>query len=179
MHGLIRYARQHHVALIALFLALGGTSYAAVALPANSVGAKQIKKDAVTSKKVKNGSLKRQDFAAGQLPAGPTGPAGPVGPAGPPGPKGESFEPAVLEASAMGSDDSTSPKSTTVTCPVGMLAFGGYKITSDTDDAVITVVVNREEFPGGISQWVVTARETVAYAGNWRIDVFVNCVELL
>jgi len=43
----------------ALFIALGGASYAAVKLPKNSVGSSQIKKNAVTGAKVKNGSLAR------------------------------------------------------------------------------------------------------------------------
>ena len=42
------------ISLIALFVALGGTSYAAMSLPTNSVGAKQLKKNAVTSSKIKN-----------------------------------------------------------------------------------------------------------------------------
>ena len=69
MSDLIRYLRSRHIALLALFIALGGTSYAAVALPANSVGGKQIKKNAVTSAKVKNGSLRPADFGAPQLSA--------------------------------------------------------------------------------------------------------------
>jgi hypothetical protein len=41
------------IALIALFVALGGTSYAAInALPKNSVGTKQLKNGAVTAKKI-------------------------------------------------------------------------------------------------------------------------------
>ena len=39
----LRHARQNVVAYLALFIALGGTSYAAFNLPANSVGAQQIK----------------------------------------------------------------------------------------------------------------------------------------
>ena len=62
------------VAFVALLVALGGTSYAVVALPANSVGKKQLKKNAVTSVKVKNGALLRTDFKPGQLPAGARGP---------------------------------------------------------------------------------------------------------
>ena len=42
------------VAIVALIVALGGTGYAAIKLPANSVGTAQLKKDAVTSLKVKN-----------------------------------------------------------------------------------------------------------------------------
>lgn len=45
------------ISLIALFVALGGTSYAAITLPKNSVGTKQLKKNAVTSTKIKNGAV--------------------------------------------------------------------------------------------------------------------------
>lgn len=58
------------VACIALFVALGGVSYAALKLPKNSVGSKQLKRGAVTSAKVKDHSLKLRDFKAGQLPQG-------------------------------------------------------------------------------------------------------------
>lgn len=77
------------IACLALLIALGGTSYAVVRLPAGSVGTKQLKKNAVTSAKVKNASLLRRDFKAGQLPAGPRGPTGPAGPAGARGATGE------------------------------------------------------------------------------------------
>jgi hypothetical protein len=80
------------ISLIALFVALGGTGYAAITLPKNSVTSKTIKKgavtnaklgkNAVTSSKVKNGSLLKADFANGQLPAGPQGPQGIQGPPG-------------------------------------------------------------------------------------------------
>ena len=76
------------VSLVALSVALGGTGYAAVVLPANSVGAKQIKRNAVTAAKVKNSSLLASDFRPGQLPAGPAGPVGPAGSTGPRGPEG-------------------------------------------------------------------------------------------
>lgn len=45
------------VACLALLVALGGTSYAAIRLPANSVGTKQLKRGAVTGVKVKSNSL--------------------------------------------------------------------------------------------------------------------------
>jgi hypothetical protein len=64
------------VAVTALFIALGGTSYAALSLPRNSVGSRQIRRNAVSSTKVKNGSLKKGDFKAGQLPAGDKGDQG-------------------------------------------------------------------------------------------------------
>ena len=45
------------VAVIALIVALGGTSYAAFMVPENSVGTRQLKNDAVTAKKIRNGSV--------------------------------------------------------------------------------------------------------------------------
>ena len=66
-------------AVLALVVATAGTSYAAVTLPKNSVGTKQLAKNAVVSKKVKDGSLLATDFAAGQLPQGAQGPPGAKG----------------------------------------------------------------------------------------------------
>ena len=77
------------VACLALFVALGGASYAATQLPKNSVGTEQIKKEAVTSAKVRNGSLLAADFESGQIIAGPKGQASERGPQGEPGPKGD------------------------------------------------------------------------------------------
>jgi hypothetical protein len=83
------------VACVALFVALGGTGYAALQLPKNSVGPKQIQKgavnrsdmanNAITGAKVKNRSLTNTDFRASSLPRGPRGPTGSRGPAGPAG----------------------------------------------------------------------------------------------
>jgi Collagen triple helix repeat (20 copies) len=73
------------VSVIALSVALGGTGYAAIVLPANSVGARQIKGDAVTGAKVKNRSLLAADFKANQLPAGRAGADGANGASGAPG----------------------------------------------------------------------------------------------
>lgn len=77
------------IACIALGVALGGTSVAAIqALPKNSVGTKQLKKNAVISSKVKNRSLLAVDFKAGQLPQGPKGDPGAPGAPGAPGQQG-------------------------------------------------------------------------------------------
>src|SRR3954466_7045670 len=74
---------------MALVFAMGGTGYAIASLPRNSVGAAQLKKDAVVSSKVKDGSLKRIDFKSGQLPRGSQGPQGPQGDQGLQGAKGD------------------------------------------------------------------------------------------
>lgn len=75
------------VAAVALFIALGGTSVAAVvALAPNSVATKHLKNGAVNSAKVKDHSLKAIDLASGVLAGGAQGEQGPAGPAGPAGP---------------------------------------------------------------------------------------------
>jgi hypothetical protein len=123
---LLDYLGRHHVALLALFVALGGTSYAVTSLPANSVGTKQLQKNAVKSTKVKNGSLRLLDFSrttARKLkgekgdqgtrgetgpqgprgetgPQGGTGPQGDVGPSGETGPQGQPGTPGTARAYA-------------------------------------------------------------------------------
>jgi hypothetical protein len=97
------------VACLALLVALGGTSVAAVnQLGRNTVGPLQIRNGAVTnpklrnnavnSSKVANRSLRRVDFAPGQLPAGPIGPQGPAGSAGPAGAAGAAGPAGVIGA---------------------------------------------------------------------------------
>src|SRR3954463_2105575 len=75
------YLRRHHVGLLALFLAMSGTAYAAT-LPRNGVGTPQLKPSAVRSARVKSGWLRRWDFAVGQLPPSSAGPKGAAGAAG-------------------------------------------------------------------------------------------------
>jgi hypothetical protein len=79
MHRIWRYRPSPAmiVAWIALMVSLGGTSYAAIVLPVNSVGTKHIKdravtnakiaSDAVTAAKVKNGSLVVADISPTSL----------------------------------------------------------------------------------------------------------------
>jgi hypothetical protein len=74
-----RYLRRHHIGLLALFLALGGTSYAAATLPARSVGTRELADHAVTKDKL----------ARGVVTSGRRGARGPVGPTGEKGDKGE------------------------------------------------------------------------------------------
>src|SRR4051794_41799046 len=70
---------------IALFIALGGTSYA---VARNSIGTAQLKKNAVTSGKVRNHSLTATDLASSVLSSGRRGPRGAAGPAGATRPRG-------------------------------------------------------------------------------------------
>src|SRR5689334_3656884 len=78
--------RRHHLALIALFVALGGTSVAAsnALLPRNSVGTTQLRNGAVTKLKIAKKTRTALKGNRGlQGPRGATGPQGPAnGPAG-------------------------------------------------------------------------------------------------
>lgn len=74
------------ISLLALFVALGGTSYAVVKLPASSVGNRELKRDAVTASKIRNGTIGPADLnAAVSAMRGPRGPQGPAGATGPSG----------------------------------------------------------------------------------------------
>ena len=119
------------IACLALLVALAGTSVAAVSivLPPNSVGTVQLKTGAVTSAKVRNGSLLRADFARGQVPAGPIGPVGPAGPQGPKGDKGDNGDkgdPATSLWAVVGADG-TLARSAGVTS-VSHVGTGSYRV---------------------------------------------------
>jgi hypothetical protein len=90
---LLSFARQQVLGLIALFVALGGTSYA---VATGSIDSREIKDGTIRSKDIRNGqvrsgdlknndvrstdvrdrSLLSRDFKPGQLPPGPPGPKG-------------------------------------------------------------------------------------------------------
>jgi hypothetical protein len=132
------------VALIALFVALGGTSYAAVQLTKNSVLSKHIRNgqvkrvdlgaNAVDSSKVVEGSLLAQDFAAGQLPRGEKGEKGDQGLQGPAG------STAAFRGTAAAEDDpSATPDATIITETVSLprpgrlLVLGRFTRSSGCD----------------------------------------------
>jgi hypothetical protein len=124
------------IASLALFIALGGASYAAVALPANSVGTTQLKKKAVTASKlrnnavggakVKNGTLMAADFKADQIPPGPQGPKGDPGLQGP---KGDAGAPGISGYQIVyGAEAVAGPGQfgvAYVDCPAGKKVIGG------------------------------------------------------
>jgi hypothetical protein len=75
------------VASLALAVATGGTSYAAMMIGSaeikdDSVRSVDVRDDTIRSKDVRDRTLRRKDFRAGALPRGPRGPQGEQGPAG-------------------------------------------------------------------------------------------------
>jgi len=155
------------VACIALALSLGGVSYAALRLPANSVGTRQ----------VINGSLLKGDFKAGQLPrgargprgfagaAGATGPAGPAGPGGVQGVQGVQGPPGPVSITYVASAITALPNGTQqdafADCPAGMVVTGGGAFSSSTSTAVsIESSALGTTTGSSIDEWGVTMNNT-------------------
>ena len=154
---------------LALVVALGGTSYAAVALPKNSVGNKQLKTDAVTSGKVKDRTLLSKDFKAGQLPAGPRGPAGAPGPTGDTGAPGATGDHGVPGAPGVSGwqrvydsrvVNGNSSIDGSIACPAGKRVLGG--------GAYAPGLTLAASFPGsGGTSWIVQVRNPAGNANGF------------
>jgi hypothetical protein len=162
------------IASLALLVALGGTSIAAVSqVPRNSVGAAQLKRNAVTNPKiasnavrsaeVRNGSLRRVDFKPGQIPPGPTGPQGPPGLS------------AREQVSAETPLASTPTRNIATTCPVGKKVIGGGVELSGPGRNRVTVTENK---PAGDSGWEGEAFEAVSTNANWKLVVHAICANM-
>jgi hypothetical protein len=65
VRAVLDYLKRHHMGVLALFIALGGTSYAATQLPRNSVGSAQIRAGAVTTAKIHNGAITAAKLSPG------------------------------------------------------------------------------------------------------------------
>jgi len=162
------------LASIALGVALGGTSVAAVSqLPRASVGTPQLKSGAVTTAKirnndvrsidVRNGSLLRADFRAGQIPAGPAGPQGPPGVS------------AREQVGAESAQNSTPTRTVTVTCPAGKKVLGGgVEISGPGRNRVSTT----ENHAVGDNGWEAEAFEVVATPATWKLVVSAICANV-
>ena len=132
---MIRHVRRNVVGYVALFVALGGTSYAATSLPSGSVGTNQLKNGAVTGAKVKSKSLTASDFEANSLPAGPKGATGPQGETGAVGPTGATGATgAVGPMGATGATGATGPAGATgPQGDTGATGVGGFFASAVAD----------------------------------------------
>jgi hypothetical protein len=188
------------VASLALFVALGGTSYAALTLGKNSVksrniGREQVKgvdiaRNAITSPKVKDGSLLPSDFNAGGLPAGPAGPKGDrgeQGAQGPPGPRGAVGISGLERVSILSASDSTSPKQLVANCGAGKTAVSaGYDIAGGKEglapNGVANVIADVVEpsfpAPGATGAIAIEAWEIKPIADSWSINAIAICADV-
>jgi hypothetical protein len=152
------------VAVMALFLALGGGAYAALKVKANSVGTKQLKDNAVTGDKVKDGSLLKGDFGSGQLPQGPRGPAGPVS--------------LVIVRGADVSVGNNAQAGANAECPAGQSATGGGVsfdggVGADVNESYPVDGPDSDTLPD--DAWQVHANNTTGSPKNVR--AYVICAE--
>lgn len=180
---------------LALLVALGGTSYAAVVLPDDSVDSAQIKAsavknselgaDAVTTAKLKDGTLVAADFASGQLPG--EGPKGDTGPAGPAGAPGGITAATVQFVQAPGDLADGAKASYAAYCPEGQQAIAGGGRGDDLLSEQTTVSSSRPSISltnteppmsgQGFAGWRITVFNPVGGdASGIRPEVWVVCV---
>lgn len=214
---------------LALFVALGGVSYAAIVLPAGSVGTKQLKKKAVTKGKLANGAVTARSLATGVAISGPQGAAGPkgdpclpvdpacVGPKGDKGDKGDPGSDAQFNGAAAGGAlsgtypnpglgdaavttakiasgavttgklgheyvtatsayDPSNEKSVEASCPAGKRVVGAGAWITELDPTEGAVALSDSGVPNGVVSMFASAHETAAKASNWRLNVWLVCI---
>jgi hypothetical protein len=173
------------IACVALFVACTGSATAATLITGG-----QIKNNSVTTKDVKNKSLRAGDFRPGDLlrgPAGAPGAAGPQGVQGPPGqqgPQGPQGTPGLsgLErVDVFSPTNSDSPKELQATCPAGKTPISAeYDIvggkTGAAPNTLLEVVV--DQVATGANGGFIGAYETDATNETWSLGFTVLCARV-
>lgn len=161
------------VACVALIVALGGTSYAAIRLPANSVGTKQLKRGAVTGVKVRSNTLTGTQINEARLAKVPSAR------------RAETAEEAVSADTAAEATRAplarldyrqsgawnllpTGHVRATVNCDTGLNAVGGGAKVSDPNNAVII-----DTNPVGRTGWEATGTGPI----GTTMVVYVVCAQ--
>jgi hypothetical protein len=109
------------ISVVAVFFAIGGIGFAAA-----TIGTGDIKNGAVTSKKIKDGTIKQKDMGFNV--------SGTAGPAGPQGPQGAQGSPGILGLTTVDSPEvsippgsnsfAVNPNSLRAQCPSGSTVVG-------------------------------------------------------
>ena len=144
-------------ASLALFIALGGTSYAAITLPRDSVGAKQVRAGAIGSSEIRNRAITVRDISRSARKAlrGKQGPAGPAG----------------ITEYAQISSDGARVNGTAVGSSWGATAPEVHQIQFARDVSRCAYSATLADVPGGTVPAAVPGRVTVASAGGPAIVV--------
>ena len=174
------------VSVISLLFAIGlGGAWAASELSKNEVKSKHIGKgqvrspdlgkNSVASPKVADASLLEQDFAPGQLPAGPPGEQGSQGPQGLQGTAGATNVTVRFAESSPGTT-ANSVESATANCQAGERATGGgVESFNHNSFGDLRVAVRQHKPPSGTpTSWHVKTWWTVSYASAF-IRAYVVC----
>ncbi len=143
------------VALLALFVSLGGTSYAVSKIGTkqianNSLRSDDLRDNSVQSRDIRNHSLLAKDFKQGQLPTGSKGPKGDTGAQGPQGSaaanliQGSTGEDLVT---VLGSEERFPPSGYSEAEP-GVNPGGDWGVTPNAPTVVRDLVGRLESAPG-------------------------------
>jgi hypothetical protein len=165
------------VACLALLVALGGTGYAAIKLPANSVGTKQLRNGAVTAGKVRGNALtggQIRESTLGTVPfaadadsansADRAQTAGNATSAGSAPISRLDYQAAITFVPGGG----TTATRGTVNCPTGLNAAGGGAKLADPNNGAIF-----DTNPVGKAGWEATALSSTAQ----NMTVYVICAQ--
>jgi hypothetical protein len=158
----------------AVFLALTGSAVAGATLGKNSVKARNIAPNAVTSPKVKNGTLRTRDFAASALPrpvAGPPGERGATGAQGQTGPAGPDGQTQFLAGAVVKADGTDSIASPPDSVDVTRTATGVYRLDFAQNVDLCAFVISLTIFPGGSSGASVAPGMTAGRIGGNSLRV--------
>jgi hypothetical protein len=186
-HKIGTYIRRHHVALLALFFALAGTSYAASSalLPRNSVGSTQVRNGSLRavdfSKKAKagfRGATGPQGIQGVQGQRGPTGAQGAQGLQGIAGTPGSPGLANVELVQQQSTNDSTSPKFLNLACPGNKraISIGGSVNTYVGDDRYVALTHN--EITGTNVGWVAGSEIAGGTGNNWTLEATLVCADV-
>ena len=168
--------------LTALLLSLTETGVADIsrALPRNSVGPPQLRSNAVTSAKVRDGTLRVTDLSraargilAGR--AGASGPQGPKGERGDRGDRGPAGPPGSSGLEVVTADRTVVDQvfnAAEVSCPAGKKVLGGGGTPSTYAGPEGPFLVWSTPTPG-LNGWRVG--EGRVKAGDWTVRVYVIC----
>lgn len=155
-------------ATLALSIALGGTSYAAVQLPRNSVGEKQLRASSVGSSEVRDRGLQVRDLS-GAARASLRGERGPAGPQGAPGASagatlGLTYKTTAATVAAATADGSA-VNATTATCDPGQrVTGGGLRVDTGADASA------RESYPNlNNTAWTVHVGNDGTAAASYTV----------
>jgi hypothetical protein len=167
----LRHLQRHFVGYLALFVALGGTSFAAATL----INGAQIRPHTIPKNRLTNSAISSLTGSRGPRgvagPAGATGPAGPAGPAGAPGPAGVSSYQRVSALAATVPADGTDV-SALAECPAGKQAVGGsYFTTGSTGTKIRTETSAYSIANDGNPGWAVTVANDGTAAGTLHVSV--------
>lgn len=167
----LRHLQRHFVGYLALFVALGGTSFAAAAL----INGAQIKPHTIAKNRLTSSAIASLAGSRGPRgsagPAGAAGATGPAGPAGAPGPAGVSGYQRVSALGVTVPADGTDV-SALAECPAGKQAISGSYFT--TGSAPLKIRTESSAYAianDGNPAWAVTVANDGTVAATLHVSV--------